>query len=1221
MQPITTEPGAVHDMVFSVLDGFRRSKYPLGDLTGDFLRVLSAFVILREAEIEESNREAAASFEGDEYEPLLPRTARWSPLAVLPPEEWLRAVERLWEDLRYLPDTKQTALLRRLPACLEIGRLRSAEVLEPARRLIDAVPIETTLGRRDLAHAFERLIEQHTRAERFSGEFSTPSSLADLMLDIAQPRLGERIYDPCFGLGGLLAGAARRIVQNAESLPPSTWQDVQHGTIFGVELLPANYLISAARIILAGIRSPNLELGNTLERPLPRNRSSEGFDCIVAHLPFGIRESNAPEHFLIKSASGETNFLQHILGNLRLGGRAVVLVPEGVLFKHGPDEGVRKLILEEYHLDAVVSLPAGWLGPYTSIKTSILSISRREPAKEALFLGEGLWEKGPERRPESASRLSLVLDLIHRRQGFSNGPGRANDHMEKATMKAFFNDAFDDFNPKLGHVTPSGDPERLREYVKAIDLIRAMPATEESVDSSVERNLKSLPERFGVRLAWLVPVSVLASRHWELVAKETGETALEEFLNKLNQRGDGLRRVSLGDVAEVFTGVGYDRRGTVEVDYGNIETVVGAVGTVPLIRVQDVGREKRDRSVTPVIRQPSMHLTEKGMERVQEHHRLRVGDILLTCSGTVGNLGIVPENLAGAVAAKSLIVIRSAGTFTPLALLRLLQSAPYQEWFQGSASGSVIRHLSVKVVRQLPLLMLTVDQQHRLAQQLREGSDAEAVLRAFTALSGESLWISVLLNDQGIRTLLEAGRGQGYTSTWWETLRTTVGKSNQWRTQERESSERDPFRQKMLTWLEHAEGLIDAMEIPAGMERYGALQAWDKWAMHELMAAKDALQTENQGDDIAGRAAGRFAGLAEVLLDAGDTECKRIAASIVIAATVEQGEIYAGTAGELQLQLSNKGMAPLRRLVAKIPSLDAEFRAPLVKAEETLKWTAPVPPQPGGPFPFQIDWSGERIDGEPVASVIELSIEVRSLRAAASQDVFGTDPYIVGAPIDSADMFFGREEIIDQIRRSLRLDGPSTVILLEGNRRVGKTSILNQLQLPGRLPGWIPVSCQFQGISGEATAQNLYRLVARQLILGVAERGSKHPPAVLRAVADAKTPLERWARSRELANTIEAEHPFERFEELLQIALEVARPRRILLMLDEFEKIHEGIEQHTLSPLVPENFRYLFHTYPELSGILSGSRRIKRLRQEYWNVLFGIGKPIWVKSLNADAAR
>ncbi len=1219
MPTITTEPGLIHNMALSVLDRFRRSKYPLGDLTGDFLRALSAFIILREADIDESNREAAASFDGEEFDPILPPTARWSQLVTLAPSEWQRTVEKIWDELRFLPDTKQTAVLRRIPACLEIRDLMSSEVLEPARRLVEDVPLETSQGRRELARAFEGLIEQYLRTEKYSGEFSTSVSLTNLMLDIARPRIGERVYDPCFGMGGLLAGAARRIVQNAESLPPSTWQDVQHGTIFGVELLPANYLISAARIILAGIRFPNLELGNTLERPLPRNRSAEGFDCIVAHLPFGIRESQPPEHFLIKSSSGETNFLQHILANLRLGGRAVVLVPEGVLFKHGPDEALRRMMLEEYHLDAVISLPSGALLPYAGVKTSILCISRREPAKEVLFLGQALWEKDLEKYQ---NRLSLVLELIHRRQGFANGSTQVRDHLEKATTKAFFNDAFDDFNPKLGQVTPSGDPERLREYVKAVDLIRAMPATDEPTeDSVVHRSLKALPERFGVRLAWLVPASQLASRHWELVAKETGEAALEEFLRKLDQRGDGLRRISLSDVGEVFTGVGYDRGGTVEVDYAKIDTAVDAIGLVPLVRVQDVGREKRDRSVTPVVRQPSMYLNEKGMERVQERHRLRVGDILLTCSGTVGNLGLVPESLAGAVAAKSLIVIRSTGTFTPLALLRLLQSAPYQEWFRGSASGSVIRHLSVKVVRQAPLLMLTLDQQQRLAQQLREGSDAEAVLQAFTALSGESLWISLLLNDPGVRALLEAGRGQGYTPDWWETLRTTVGKSSQWRGQERESSDRDPFRQKMLGWLEQAEGLLDAMELPAGMDRYGALQAWDKWALHELMGAKDSLQAENQGDDIAGRAAERFAGLAEVLLDAGDTECKRIAGSIRLEARVEQAEIFAGAAGELQLLISNKGIAPLRRLAARILSLDAEFRAPLLKAEEAMKWSVPVPPQPAGPLPFQIEWSGERIDGEAISSMLELSIEIRSLRAAANQDIFRTNPYIVGSPIDSAEMFFGRDDIIDQIRRSLRLEGPSTVILLEGNRRVGKTSILKRLQFPDQLPGWVPVYCQFQGISGEPTAQNLYRLVARELIQGVAERGSKHPPEALRGVASAKTPLERRARSQELANTIGVEHPFERFEELLQIVLEVARPHRILLMLDEFEKIHEGIEQHTLSPLVPENFRYLFHTYPELSGILSGSRRIKRLRQEYWNVLFGIGKPIWVRSLNPEAAR
>ena len=115
--------------MMSVVDRFRRSKYPVGDLTGDFLRALSAFVILREAEIDESNREAACSFDGDEFEPILPPTALWSRLAVFSQEEWLRAIERVWDDLRYLPDTKQTALLRRVPACFEIRKLTSSEVL------------------------------------------------------------------------------------------------------------------------------------------------------------------------------------------------------------------------------------------------------------------------------------------------------------------------------------------------------------------------------------------------------------------------------------------------------------------------------------------------------------------------------------------------------------------------------------------------------------------------------------------------------------------------------------------------------------------------------------------------------------------------------------------------------------------------------------------------------------------------------------------------------------------------------------------------------------------------------------------------------------------------------------------------------------------------------------------------------------------------------------
>src|SRR4030095_13065905 len=94
------------------------------------------------------------------------------------------------------------------------------------------------------------------------------------------------------------------------------------------------------------------------------------------------------------------------------------------------------------------------------------------------------------------------------------------------------------------------------------------------------------------------------------------------------------------------------------------------------------------------------------------------------------------------------------------------------------------------------------------------------------------------------------------------------------------------------------------------------------------------------------------------------------------------------------------------------------------------------------------------------------------------------------------------------------------------------------------------------------------------------------------------------------------DNPFELLDIQVHSALEAIRPKRLLLMLDEFDKIQEGIENQITSPQVPENIRYLFHTYPALSGIISGSRRLKHLRDQYWHALFGIGNRITVGVLD-----
>ena len=97
--------------------------------------------------------------------------------------------------------------------------------------------------------------------------------------------------------------------------------------------------------------------------------------------------------------------------------------------------------------------------------------------------------------------------------------------------------------------------------------------------------------------------------------------------------------------------------------------------------------------------------------------------------------------------------------------------------------------------------------------------------------------------------------------------------------------------------------------------------------------------------------------------------------------------------------------------------------------------------------------------------------------------------------------------------------------------------------------------------------------------------------------------------------------PFEAFEIYIAAAVEAASPRRILLMLDEFDKLQEGIDAGITSPQVPENIRHLLQHQPGLSAIITGSRRLKRLREEYWSALFGLGYRVGISALPLDDAR
>ena len=125
---------------------------------------------------------------------------------------------------------------------------------------------------------------------------------------------------------------------------------------------------------------------------------------------------------------------------------------------------------------------------------------------------------------------------------------------------------------------------------------------------------------------WVTPVTELATRGWELVAKGSGEKILTHTLRVLQKGGVRVSVPPLEELAEIFPGVSYDRSVTISHD----DDPSGVAG---LVRASDVSQAG--------VRPPSFFLTKGGNSRVESRHRLRAGDILLTASGAVGKPAVV----------------------------------------------------------------------------------------------------------------------------------------------------------------------------------------------------------------------------------------------------------------------------------------------------------------------------------------------------------------------------------------------------------------------------------------------------------------------------------------------------------------------------------------------------------------------------------------------------
>ena len=276
-----------------------------------------------------------------------------------------------------------------------------------------------------LGDAFEYLLSI-MGAQGDAGQFRTPRHLIDFIVAVLDPQKHERVLDPACGTAGFLVSAWKHVraaaagADGAGALTPDERARIADG-FRGYDISPDMVRLSRVNLYLHGFARPAVHEYDTLTSD---ERWNERADVILANPPFMSPRGGIRPHarFSIDSKRSEALFVDYIAEHLNPGGRAGVIVPEGVVFQRQKAyRQLRRLLLDEC-LVAVVSLPAGVFKPYSGVKTSILlldrALARRADGVAFLRIANDGFELGDQRRPIEGGQLERaraeIADYLRR---------------------------------------------------------------------------------------------------------------------------------------------------------------------------------------------------------------------------------------------------------------------------------------------------------------------------------------------------------------------------------------------------------------------------------------------------------------------------------------------------------------------------------------------------------------------------------------------------------------------------------------------------------------------------------------------------------------------------------------------------------------------------------------------------------------------------------------
>jgi type I restriction enzyme M protein len=212
-----------------------------------------------------------------------------------------------------------------------------------------------------------------------NGQFRTPKHIRDMMVRLLAPTPDDRICDPACGTAGFLVSSAEYIREKYESeMTTEQWEKFEGNIFSGFDTDRTMLRLSAMNLMLHSISNPNINYADSISK---QNSISDAYDVILANPPFtGTVDSesiNDNLKVICDTKKTELLFVALFIRMLNMGGRCACIVPDGVLFgSTKAHKSLRKELVENQNLQAIISMPSGVFKPYAGVSTAILIFTK-----------------------------------------------------------------------------------------------------------------------------------------------------------------------------------------------------------------------------------------------------------------------------------------------------------------------------------------------------------------------------------------------------------------------------------------------------------------------------------------------------------------------------------------------------------------------------------------------------------------------------------------------------------------------------------------------------------------------------------------------------------------------------------------------------------------------------------------------------------------------------